>query len=477
MHILDMVFHWARFDPHRPAVILPDMITTFGGIADAIDSISNRIDQLGLDQREPVAVSIANPALSLAVILALLRSGFSAAAANRGLIPHLQPNGIRNLIYDLEGLVASGGRNIRFDGSWLPSGSPPKRRYRRRPVGEVDLIFFTSGTSGLPKKIVQTRRGHEQRLALQRGIADAALKSALVAPGLASSFGFNRTCEILSAGKAACFAPSGDASLQVIGLFRVDTLIASTQQAVELATLKEAKPEFQADSLQTILIAGSKIGPEGLKRIRAALCRNIVISYGSTEAGTAAMAPVDAIEAVPDAVGFVTPWAEVEIVDDAGTALPDGREGIIRYRTPQFLGTARPVGATTDDQWFYPGDVGRLTEDGILCVSGRTSNIINIGGAKLSLARIEEILETVSGVREAAACGVEDAMGIERLWVAVVPSEPVTAEEIKKRLREHNDVGVAPDEVFLLDALPRGDLGKVQKGSLKDTLRAMKKIS
>src|SRR5262245_22235899 len=134
MHILDTVFHWARFDPHRPAIILPDMITTFAGLADAIESISNRIDQLGLDQREPVAVSIVNPALSLAVMLALLRSGYSAAAANRGLIPYLQPNGIRNLIYDLEGLVARGGRNIRLDGSWLQSGSDPTRRHRRRPV-------------------------------------------------------------------------------------------------------------------------------------------------------------------------------------------------------------------------------------------------------------------------------------------------------------------------------------------------------
>src|SRR5262249_27477598 len=151
---------------------LPDMITTFGGLADGIESVSNRIDKLDLDRREPVAVVIASPALLLTVVLALLRSGFNAAPAYRGLIPHLQSNGIRNLIYDVEGLVASGGRNIRFEPSWLPTGSPATR-LRPRAVGDVDLIFFTSGTTGLPKKFVQTRGAHEQRLALQRVTADA----------------------------------------------------------------------------------------------------------------------------------------------------------------------------------------------------------------------------------------------------------------------------------------------------------------
>src|SRR2546423_4886689 len=93
VHVVDMVFHWARIDPHRPAIVLPELVTTFAGLADAVDSISNRIDQLGLDPREPVATAIGNPALSIAVVFALLRSGFNAVPANRPLIKHLQPNG------------------------------------------------------------------------------------------------------------------------------------------------------------------------------------------------------------------------------------------------------------------------------------------------------------------------------------------------------------------------------------------------
>src|SRR5262245_63882331 len=137
MHVVDMVFHWARIDLHRPAIILPELVTTFGGLADAIDSISSRIDRLGLNPQEPVATAIGNPALAVAVVFALLRSGFSAAPANRGLIKHLQPNCIRNLIYDVEGFVASGGRNIRFDNSWLPASPSSDGAWRRRAVGNV----------------------------------------------------------------------------------------------------------------------------------------------------------------------------------------------------------------------------------------------------------------------------------------------------------------------------------------------------
>jgi acyl-coenzyme A synthetase/AMP-(fatty) acid ligase len=476
MHVVDMVFHWARLDPHRPAIILPELVTTFAGLADAVDSISNRIDQLGLDPREPVATAIANPALSVAVVFALQRSGFSAAPANRWLVKHLQPNGIRNLIYDVEGFVASGGRNIRFDNSWLPASPFNSRAWRRRPIGNVDFVFFTSGTTGLPKKFVLRRSGFNQRIAWQRTTADATWKSALIMPGLGSAFGFYQVCELLHCGKTACFAPSPDAMLQMFSLYQIDTLIGSPQQVLSLATLKEARPELEVGSLQTILIGGASIGRDGIRRIRAALCRTVINRYSSTEGGQVAMAPFDSIESISGAVGFVSPWAEVEIVDEAGTPVPDGREGVIRYRTPQTIGNSNSAsGGPATDEWFYPGDIGRLTQDGILCLSGRISDVINLGGMKISARKIEEILEGMEEVREAAACGIEDASGLEQLWVAVVANGAVDAAALKAKAQEHPDIGSNVSELYVLPELPRGDLGKVQKLRLKEMLLGLRK--
>jgi acyl-coenzyme A synthetase/AMP-(fatty) acid ligase len=475
MHVVDMVFHWARIDPHRPAIILPELVTTYAGLADAVDSISKRIDQLGLDPREPVATAIANPTLSVAVVFALQRSGFSAAPANRGLIKHLQSNRIRNLIYDVEGFVASGGRNIRFDNSWLPTAPSDGRAFnsnpwRRRPVGDVDLIFFTSGTTGLPKKFVLNRRAFDERVAL-RTAADETRKSILIVPGLASAMGYYRTCEVLMAGKTACYAAATDAMLQLIGLHRIDTLIASPQQALGLTVMKESNPDLAVDSLETVILGGSGLSRDGLRRIRAALCRTVINQYSSTEAGIVAQGPFDLIETVASAVGFLAPWADVEILDNAGTPLPNGQTGMIRCRTPQFLANAGiAADGTVADQWFYPGDIGRLTDDGILCVSGRSSDIINIGGVKVSAGRIEEVLEGMEEVREAAACGVEDQSGMERLWVAVVANGPIDAAALKAKATAHPDIGRNLSELFVLPELPRGDLGKVQKARLKELL-------
>jgi acyl-coenzyme A synthetase/AMP-(fatty) acid ligase len=253
-----------------------------------------------------------------------------------------------------------------------------------------------------------------QRMVWQRATVDCMRQSALIAPGLASAFGFNRTCEILYAGKTVCQAAVPDAMLHLIGLHRIDTLIASPQQALGLAMLKERNPELPVDSLQAVLLAGSRIGREGIRRIRAALCRNVINEYASTEGGRVAMAPFDLIDGVAGAAGFVLPWAEVEIVDESGAPLPMGSEGVIRYRTPQFLANVMANGGTATDQWFYPGEVGHLTDNGILCLIGRTSDVINIGGTKISAGRIEEVMESMAEVREAAACGVEDATGVER---------------------------------------------------------------
>jgi acyl-coenzyme A synthetase/AMP-(fatty) acid ligase len=475
MHVVDMVFHWARMDPHRPAIILPELVTTFAGLADAVDSISNRIDQLELDPREPVATAIGNPALTVAVVFALLRSGFSAVPANRGLIKHLQPNGIRNLIYDVEGLVASGGRNIRFDNSWLPNTSSGGRIWRRRPVGDVSVIQFTSGTTGLPKKFVLTRQALDARMAVVRTTVDAAWKSVLMVPGLAGAFGFNRSCELLYSGKTVCCAPTLEAMLQLIGLFQIDLMVASPQQVLGLAALKESNPELPVDSLQTILIAGGRIGREGVKRIRATLCRNLINEYASTEGGVVAMAPFDLIDGIPGAVGFIVPWAELQIVDEDGEPLPNGQDGIIRLRTPQFLGSVVLKGAPAKEHWLHPGDTGHVTSNGILCLTGRTSDVINSGGTKLSARRIEETFEMIEGVREAAACGVEDAAGVERLWVAVVTDGTVDSEALKAKARAHPDVGRNLLELFVLPELPRGDLGKVQKLRLKEMLLGLRK--
>ena len=479
-HVVDMVFFWAKAEPHRLALIQPEMVTSFQGLADAIESISERIDRLGLDTAEPVAISIANPSYYLAAIFALFRCGFSVAPVSPALYPHLRSAGIRNLIYDTHGQVLSGGRNIRFEMSWMPGDIPPEKRkpYRHRPAGNGDLIGFTSGTTGLPKPVFRSMEGLSERY---RSPVIYAQEKALIIPGLAGGFGFNAACAMLYVGKTACFAPFGESVLSLIDLFGIDALVASNQQSLTLADLHAKSPCYDLSSLKTLRLAGALLSKEAARRIKNHLCRNIIIWYASTEAGMTAIAPYDTIADTPGAVGFVLPEVEVQVVDGDGNVLPAGTEGILRVRTPGLLANSKAAQegkqSAPDGAWFYPGDIGRLTDNGLLCLAGRYSDVINRGGVKVSATKIEEILEAMPLIKEAAACGVEGDSGLEEIWIAVVSESSIDAAEIKRRLKERREVGVDVDEVIEVPALPRNDVGKVQKHLLKDTLLHLKKGS
>ena len=473
MHIVDMIFYWARTVPHRAAVIQMDMVTTYQAFADAIESIGEHIDRLNLDKREPVAVCLANPSFMLATVFALLRCGYSAAPVNARLYPVLADAGMRTMIYDAGEELAIGVRNIRFDMSWLPgsAGAVTTRAYHKRPIRNASLIFFTSGTTGAPKKVVRSAAASEERLRYCMDSSEV-YQRVFIMPGLTSSYGLNRAYEVFNSGKTACFAPDGVAALSLINLYDVEVVLASTLQALALADMKNKNPGFRTDSLKAVFIGGGSIGPDGIARIRAALCRNVINTYGATEAGAVGRTPLDVLADEPGAIAF--PWVELQIVDDTGAQLPAATEGTVRYRTPQLIENIKAVGPHeipgVRDGWFYPGDLGSVDDEGVFHLAGRSSDVLNRGGVKVSGARIEEILAEMPEIREAAACGVFGSSGLEEIWIGIVANGSIDIERIKIRLREHKEIGIAPDEIILLDQLPRGELGKVEKSRLKEQL-------
>jgi len=478
MYLIDMIAYWARIDPHRHAMIQPELITTYQALATAIESTTDRLEQLGLDRQEVVGVSVANPSFLVVAVFALLRSGYNVALLRRALLPLVQRAGIRNLIYDSQGLMLSGGRNIRFDPSWLSSTGEKRsgRAHRKPPIESGDMIFFTSGTTGLPKKVIQSSAALDQLLKYPLTCASGAGEKILIMPGLSTTLGFNRVCEVLNAGKVAFFAADSASAHSLIGQHGVEVAITSAAQAASLVEFKNAHPGCRTDSLKTIFVGGGQLEPERIAGIRAALCRNAINQYGSTEAGVAALTPFNVLADKPGAIPL--PWTELQIVNETGEQLPAGAEGLIRYRTPQLAENLKRAGSDgvpgVSDGWFYPGDIGTLTTDGLLRFVGRSSDVINRGGVKVSGNRIEEIVKGMPQIKDAAACGIVGTSGLEEIWIAVEAHGPVDIREIKDILREHVDIGISPDEVFVLDELPRGELGKVQKLRLKELLLGRK---
>jgi acyl-coenzyme A synthetase/AMP-(fatty) acid ligase len=473
MRIVDTIDFWARILPHRAAIIQSDMVLTYLGLADFIESIGERIDRVNLNRGEPVAVCLANPAMTLATVFALLRRGYSVAPVNAGLVPYLADAGIRNTIDDVEGQVASAGRNVKFDISWLPSAPAglAKRARQKRSNDESSLIFFTSGTTGSPKRVVMPTAALDARLSYPFTCATGPYQKVLILLGLATNIGFNRACEVLCLGKTACFSLV-DGALSLITLFGIEVIAASPAQVLGLVDLRKRNPSHRLDSIKAIFMGGGKIDSAGIGRIRGALCRNVINDYGSTEAGTVGLTPFDVVADGSSTIIF--PWVDLEVVDEEGDEVRAGMEGVIRIQSPQLRENLKATGSNavpgTRDGWFYPGDIGVLDENGMLNLQGRCSDVINCGGVKVSALRVEEILSGMPGIKEAAACGMPGSSGLEELWVGVVPNGPIDIDQVKARLRDDKEIRIEPDEVVVLDKLPRGDLGKVQKLRLKHDL-------
>ena len=128
---------------------------------------------------------------------------------------------------------------------------------------------------------------------------------------------------------------------------------------------------------------------------------------------------------LPGAVGFVLPGINVQIVDEGGVPLPRGKEGIIRinseYGAREYLDDPEESARVFRDGWFYPGDLGYLTEQNMLVISGRTKTVINIGGEKVTPERVEEVLSAHPSVQQVAVLAVHNERGVDDVCALVVP--------------------------------------------------------
>jgi acyl-coenzyme A synthetase/AMP-(fatty) acid ligase len=194
------------------------------------------------------------------------------------------------------------------------------------------------------------------------------------------------------------------------------------------------------------------------------------MTYSSSEAGVVAVAPHDAIEHIPNAVGFVIPGAEVQIIDAQDNILPDGTEGFIRLRTALSLANSEVGGANV---WFYPGDIGWLIAEGVLCIAGRKGDVLNRGGVKLSVTDFEDFLRSCPGVTDAGVCTLMGASGFEEVWIGVALKPSADIGALRKSIEADANFGTNIDKLFTIDTIPRGALGKIQREELKKMLESI----
>jgi long-chain acyl-CoA synthetase len=416
-------------------------------------------------------VSVDRPIRQMIIGAALFRLGHPIIIAPPEQIVSLQlPVGI--FLHGPGVPFMPGHRQALVDDGWFAGDQ--RSLTASRPNGFTDdqaicCVALSSGTTGRPKAISLTVDAFRQWLinyysTIGLGVWDRLL----LLVGLSSSWGYTMAAHGLSAGRTLLFADNPRESLHMISVYGADAMAATSVQLREIVREQTREP-LPATSLRTIVTGGGLLSRSMIADARARLCGSIVNLYGSTEAGGTAFSTVDRLASVEGATGFVAPWAAVEIVDEAGEAVPSGADGVVRIRAT-CQGAPYPPGAVNPNLrngWFYPGDIGRLMPDGLMVLSGRTSNIINVGGLKLAPEVIEETLLKHPAVADAAAFGSMGGSGIEEISVAVVANHPVADSHLAAWCAER---GVPLTRVFFVDRLPKTDSGKIDREQLKQQL-------
>lgn len=474
MRIVDTVYYWARVTPFRPAIIETSGVITYSRLAQAIEAAASDFERHITDTSRPVALSVRTGSKMLVSLLGLLRAGFDVVLANPAIFKELDAIGVKTLVFERGGQTLEGAESIVFNDAWLTSG--PEKTSTKMPSKPAantagNILCFTSGTTGRPKPIVCPQSSWEQRIIFPLNSAFANYDRMLIVPGLTTSWGLSRAYEALHAGRTICHSLPGMPALWLANTYGAETMLVSPQQAIELVELQEKASPLPLRSLKTVQIGAAAINHDAARRIRKNLCRDIVLIYGSTEAGVVAVAPYDTVAAVPGAVGYIQPGIDVQTVDAAGRVLPIGKEGFVRVRSRVFA--INMAASKIEDEWFYTGDLGWVTDDGMLCVAGRSGDVINRGGEKLAMPDIENFLRSCAGIKDVGACTVTGPSGFSEVWVGLVfePMADVTAARFALEANPlyRNNI----DKIFAVDTVPRGTLGKIQRDELKNMLQAI----
>jgi acyl-CoA synthetase (AMP-forming)/AMP-acid ligase II len=160
----------------------------------------------------------------------------------------------------------------------------------------------------------------------------------------------------------------------------------------------------------------------------------------------------------------------VEAVDDTGKVLESGVEGHIRFRgdkcVHEYVGNPPGSEKYFRDGWFYPGDIGAVTADRILVISGRSKSIIDLGGNKINPDTIEAVLLTYPGVVHAVAFGRPNALGIEQIWAAVEARSDVDSDAIRAHCAQRLSSEMIPERIFRIAAMPRNVGGKIDRNQV-----------
>jgi acyl-coenzyme A synthetase/AMP-(fatty) acid ligase len=325
----------------------------------------------------------------------------------------------------------------------------------------VVRIFRTSGTTGRPKAIAITHRMLQSMIAMhmERVPADVlARPRALCLYGFGVRAAETRVAGILQHG-GCVFCVGEDRAGPLLATGEANYAMLMVGDAERIA--RAIPPGAGSGAAPLIELMGARAGPRLRQLLAERLGARVTTRYSSNETGI--VADLDA-----DNVGTLVAGASVRIVDAAGQDLPVGQRGQILIRTATMAdGYYEDPELTRKafvDGWFRSSDIGYLPAPGRLVVLGRADAMLNIGGVKLPVGPLEDVLrQEVAGVADIALLSTADPNGVEWLVVALEIPGGVPPPELHRQVAAALAIHTRQFALHVLPFFPRTGNGKIRR--------------
>ena len=377
------------------------------------------------------------------------------------------------------------------------------------PVDCVDVaatdplyILYTSGTTGRPKGIVRDNGGHAVALRWSMenvfgiGPGDTWFTASDVGWVVGHSYIvyaplLTGATTVLYEGKPVG-TPDAGAFWRVISDYGAKAMFTAP---TAYRAIKREDPDgelmraYDLSSLETVFLAGERLDPDTHEWASKRLGVPVVDNWWQTETGWPVAANLRGLEPMPIKAGSPSvpvPGYDVHVLGENGQRLGAGEEGAICIRLPMPPGTLPTLWGDDDryvssylsafDGYYLTGDGGLLDEDGYLYVMGRTDDVLNVAGHRLSTGSIEAALAGHEAVAECAVIGVSDEFKGQIPRALVVLKSGVDAEaegdrirgELVQRVRDEVGAVASLRQVDIVAALPKTRSGKILRKTMRE---------
>jgi len=472
----------------RVAVRVDNAAMTYRALDEASARVAALLHERGLAPGDRVGIMLPNVAEFPVVYYGVLRAGAVVVPMN----PLLK---VREVAYNLgdsgAGLIfawhafadqARGGAEqaeaelVVVDETTFPellASADPDYGVADAADGDTAVILYTSGTTGHPKGAELTHGNLRSNTEVACTDIVRAGPDDVIFGGLPLFHVFGQTVALnvaVASGACLTLLPRFDAehALRIIAGHRATVFEGVPTMYVALLH-QPNRADYDTSALRMCISGGAALPVEVLRGFEEAFGVAVMEGYGLSETSPIASFNHPDRERKPGSIGTPIRDVQMRVVDDSDHDIPPGEVGEIVIHGPNVMkGYWQRPEATAEalrDGWFHTGDLARVDEDGYFYIVDRKKDMIIRGGYNVYPREIEEVLYEHPSVAEAAVIGLpHPSLGEEvAAAVALKPGATITVEDLRDYVKGQVAAYKYPRHVWLVDALPKGPTGKIQK--------------